>query len=187
MRGEATGARTGRARRSRGAGRRARSWRGAGSCTIPIRVRCVLWPDGRVGGLQGAASFLERLWLASDSSGEQIYSICTVFVVCCQWGGSPWWRHPPGATSPAGSRDGTDAHSPSAPGIPDLVRSGDYRWHPEQWAVVIFSGFVEICSHLHGLPLTLMTCTDLHAVALHACLVATDCAAQDAFDRGNCC
>ena len=58
-----------------------RLWRDSGGTAAalacfgaPIRVRCVLWPDGRVGGLQGAASFLEHLWLASDSSGEQNYS-----------------------------------------------------------------------------------------------------------------
>ena len=55
-------------------------------CTLPIRVRCVLWPDGRVGGLQGAASFLEHLWLASESSGEHKYSSRTVFMVHRHWG-----------------------------------------------------------------------------------------------------
>ena len=57
-----------------------RLWRDSGGTAAalecfgaPIRVRCVLWPDGRVGGLQGAASFLEHLWLASDSSGEHSY------------------------------------------------------------------------------------------------------------------
>ena len=67
-----------------------RLWRDSGGTAAalacfgaPIRVRCVLWPDGRVGGLQGAASFLEHLWLASDSSGEHSCSICTVYEVHC--------------------------------------------------------------------------------------------------------
>ena len=58
-----------------------RLWRDSGGTAAalacfgaPIRVRCVLWPEGRVGGLQGAASFLDHLWVASDSSGEQNYS-----------------------------------------------------------------------------------------------------------------
>ena len=54
-----------------------RLWRDSGGTAAalecfgaPIRVRCVLWPEGRVGGLQGAASFLDHLWVVSDSSGE---------------------------------------------------------------------------------------------------------------------